>query len=189
MQASTSSMVLVLSGQMGSGKTTVARELVRKLNTNFASFGSFVRTIAISRGIGFDRVSLQNLGQALIGEFGPDEFVKEVLISGQSTGSTITVLDGVRSVEIWHSVQKLASRSVLVYLDIEEDERIRRLVKRDGLDTSSIQLAMQHSMERNIPELRIHADFVLHSNSIDKMVSEVMVLLMIPGFDNSKNEK
>jgi dephospho-CoA kinase len=135
-----------------------------------------VRTVATSRGIGFDRAGLQILGQALIEEFGPDAFVKEVLTSGQGSGSAITILDGVRSVEIWHAVQALASSCILVYLDIEEEERIRRLVERDGLDTISIQLAMKHPMETSVLELRPHADLVLRKNSIDKMVSEIMLL-------------
>ena len=179
MKAGASPVILVLSGQTGSGKTSLARELVLKLNANFASFGSYVRTVATSRGIGFDRVSLQHLGQTLIEEFGPDVFVKEVLTSGQGSSNAITILDGVRSVEIWYAVQKLASRCILVYLDIEEDERIRRLVKRDRLDAASIQLAMQHSMEMSVPALRPHADLVLHDDSIDKMVSETMLLLML----------
>lgn len=181
MKAGASPVILVLSGQTGSGKTSLARELVLKLNANFASFGSYVRTVASSRGIGFDRVSLQNLGQTLIEEFGPDAFVKEVLTSGQDTSSAITILDGVRSVEIWYAVQKLASRCILVYLDIEEDERIRRLVERDRLDTASIHLAMQHSMEMIVPALRVHADLVLRNKSIDKMISEIMLLPMLKG--------
>lgn len=186
MKAGASPVILVLSGQTGSGKTSLARELVLKLNANFASFGSYVRTVATSRGIGFDRVSLQNLGQTLIEEFGPDVFVKEVLTSGQGSSSAITILDGVRSVEIWYAVQKLASRCILVYLDIEEDERIRRLVERDRLDSASIQLVMQHSMEMSVPALRPHADLVLRNKSIDKMVSEIMLLLLPNGVDKSR---
>ncbi len=179
MKAGASPVILVLSGQTGSGKTSLARELVLKLNANFASFGSYVRSVATSRGIGFDRVSLQNLGQALIEEFGPDAFVEEVLTSGQGTSSAITILDGVRSVEIWYAVQKLASRGILIYLDIEEDERIRRLIGRDGLDAASIHLAMQHTMEMSVPELRVHAELILHDDSVDKMVSEIMLLPML----------
>ena len=128
MKVDTATTIIVLSGQTGSGKTSLARELARKLDANFASFGSFVRSEAIRRGIELDRVSLQNLGQALIHELGPDEFVKEVLIHGQGNGSPITVLDGVRSVEIWRCVQKLVFRNVLIYLDIEVNQRIDRLI-------------------------------------------------------------
>lgn len=176
----------MLSGQSGSGKTSLARELVQKLNASFASFGSFVRLEAIRRGIELGRSSLQDLGQALIAEFGPDEFVKEVLIHKQGNSSTITVLDGVRSVEIWRSVQKLVSRSVLVYLDIEEDKCIDRLIKRDNLDVHSIRLMMHHPMEMNIPDLRAHADLILHNNSLDVMVSEVMKLVMLKEFNRDK---
>ncbi len=179
MKAVASPVILVLSGQTGSGKTSLAKELALKLNANFASFGSYVRTVATSRGIGLDRISLQNLGQTLIEEFGPDVFVKEVLTLGQCSSNDITILDGVRSVEIWRAVQKLAPGCVLVYLDIEEKERIRRLVERDRIDPASIQRAMMHSMETSVPELRPHADLVLCNNSINNMVSEIMLLLFL----------
>ena len=182
MKAVASPLILMLSGQTGSGKTSLARELALKLNANFASFGSYVRTVATSRGIGLDRISLQNLGQTLIEEFGPDVFVREVLTLGQGSSDAITILDGVRSVEIWHAVQKLAPGCVLVYLDIEEKERIRRLVERDGLDPASIQWAMRHSMEMSVPELRPHADLILCNHSINNMVSEIMLLPVFKRF-------
>lgn len=181
MKAGVAPVILVLSGQTGSGKTSLAKELVLKLNANFVSFGSYVRTVATKRGIGFDRVSLQNLGQTLIEGLGPDAFVKEVLTSVQSSSNAITILDGVRSVEIWRAVQKLASNCILIYLDIGEDERIRRLVKRDRLEAATIQLAMRHTMETSVPELRPHADLVLHGGAIDNMVSDIMLLLMSKG--------
>lgn len=181
MKAGAAPVILVLSGQTGSGKTSLARELVLKLNANFVSFGSYVRNVATSRGVGSDRASLQDLGQLLIEEFGPDAFVREVLSSGQGSCDAVTVLDGVRSVEIWRAVQKLASDSLLIYLDIGEDERIRRLVERDKLEAISIRQAMRHSMEESVPELRPHADLILHGGAIDNMVSDIMLLLMSKG--------
>ena len=182
MESTTPTTIIVLSGQTGAGKTSLAKDLVQKLNANFASFGSFVRSEAMRRGIERDRVSLQNLGQKLIDEYGPDEFVNEVLICGQGNGSTTTVLDGVRSVEIWQSVQKLVAKSILIYLEVDENERIDRLTKREKLDVSPIQLAMHHPMETNIPELRAYADLVLQNNLRSEMVLEVMNLLTLKKF-------
>jgi cytidylate kinase len=174
MKIDTFTTIIALSGQTGSGKTSLAKELVQRLDANFASFGSFVRREAIHRGIQLDRLSLQNLGQALIREFGSDKFVKAVLTQGQGNSSTLTILDGVRSVEIWHSVQKLASRSILVYLDIEEGKCIERLIRRDKLDLTLIRLAMSHPMEMNVSELLTYADLVLHTGSIEAMLLDVM---------------
>lgn len=183
MITTTSTTIIVLSGQTGAGKTSLAKDLVQRLNANFASFGSFVRSEAIRRGIERDRVSLQNLGQTLIDEYGPNEFVKEVLIHGQGNGSTTTVLDGVRSIEIWQSVQKLVAKSILIYLEVDENERIERLLKREKLDVSLLQPAMYHPMEMNIPELRVYAHLVLQNTPRSEMVSKVMNLLLLKKFN------
>ncbi|HEY1351703.1 MAG TPA: hypothetical protein VGF67_18950 [Ktedonobacteraceae bacterium] len=78
--------------------------------------------------------------------------------------------------KIWHTLQQRASLCTLIYLDIEERERIRRLAKRDGLDPTSLQLTMRHTMETGIPLLRLYADLVLCNKSIDTMVVEIMLL-------------
>src|SRR6266699_1914435 len=139
MEVGTPFTIIALSGQTGSGKTSLARELSNRLGAPVVSFGSFVRSQARNRGGAEDRVALQNLGQTLIDELGPDEFVRKVVQSGEENSGKTLILEGVRSVEIWQAVQKQASKSVLIYLDIEEGKRTERLMKRDNLDVPTIQ--------------------------------------------------
>ena len=184
MEVGTPFTIIALSGQTGSGKTSLARELANLLGAPVISFGSFVRSQARNRGSAEDRVSLQNLGQALIDELGPDEFVRRVIhIRAESSGK-ILILEGVRSVEIWQAVQKQAFKSVLIYLDIDENKRIERLFERDNLDVTAIRGVMQHSMEANTPELRSHASLLLYSSSVEVMVSEVITELIDKGIIN-----
>ena len=177
-------LVITIAGQTGSGKTTLARNLSQLLNADFYSFGSFVHIEAVHRGIRVDRSSLQQLGQALIKDLGPDEFVRRVLNLDRTEGGmpTVSVLDGVRSIEIWKSVQKLSFRSILIYLDIDEDIRIERILKRDNVEVSAVQLVMNHAMEMDVPTLQKYADMILYNSPSDMMVSNVLGLLTSKGY-------
>ena len=170
--------IVALSGQTGSGKTSLAKELSKKLQANFVSFGAFVRTEAILREIETDKLTLQNLGQALINELGTDEFIYKVLLYGQATNSSVTVLDGVRSIEIWTAIQRLTLNTFLIYIDVDENKRISRIKSRDKLTASSIQLAMNHPMEIGISTLRRYANLVLEEEPVDIMVSRVVDMLV-----------
>ncbi|MGI0015006.1 MAG: ATP-binding protein, partial [Nitrososphaera sp.] len=132
------SKVVGIAGQIGSGKTSLAMELSKRLNWKLISFGSFVRSEANRRGIKIDRVALQQLGEDLIAELGPDEFVRQVLYS--DTIHSNIVIDGIRHVEIWQAIRSITQKSILVYLDIPEEVRIARLQQRDNLDIASIKL-------------------------------------------------
>lgn len=169
------SKVVGIAGQIGSGKTSLAMELSKHLNWKLISFGSFVRSEANRRGMNLDRLALQQLGEGLIAELGPDEFVRQVLYSNKIYSNM--VIDGIRHGEIWQAIQSIAPRGILVYLDIPEEVRMARLQQRDNLDAESIKLAMLHPMEKNIYLLRQFSDHVLLDDSIEAMVAQVMALV------------
>ena len=181
MKITASFTIIAIAGQTGSGKTSLGKQLCQLLGATFSSFGSFVREEAGRRGIKVDRLSLQNLGQSLIDELGPEEFVRSVLSFGKTEDLTTMVVDGVRSVEIWQSIQKLTSNSALIYLDIDESIRLERIIRRDKLDFSAIRSAMEHPMELNVPKLREYADIVLYDSPIDTMASRAVELLVLRG--------
>ena len=174
--------IIALSGQTGSGKTSLANELSKRHHANFVSFGSFVRAEALQRGLEIDKFTLQNLGQALIEELGADEFIYRVLLHGQADNDNVTVLDGVRSVEIWTAIQRLTVNTFLIYIDVEEEKRISRIKSRDKLTSSFIELAMNHPMEKGISSLRQHANLILEEAPIDDMVLRVVDALVFKEF-------
>lgn len=171
------SNIVALAGQTGSGKTSLGRELSRRLGATFTSFGSFVRVEAERRGIPPNRLSLQALGQDMVHEYGPDEFVRKVLelaVPKDEASRRVMVLDGVRTTEVWHSIQKLACVSRLVYLDIDVDTRIERVRMRDRTDLPTLHTVMDHQLETSVPSLRVHADVILRHGSIDILANQVI---------------
>jgi len=170
------SNIVGIAGQIGSGKTSLAKELCKRLNWQLISFGSFVRSEANRRGLKIERAALQQLGENLISEFGPAEFVRQVLCSNKPFSNI--VIDGIRHVEIWQAIQSVAQKGILVYLDVPEEVRIARLHERDDSDIDSIKLAMLHPMGKNIYLLRQYSNLVLFDETIESMVAQVMALFV-----------
>jgi dephospho-CoA kinase len=174
MTSATQMKIIGLSGQSGAGKTYVAKELARILKIEVVSFGSYVHAEALQREKGTDRVTLQELGQVLINEYGYEAFVRHVLqFSGVQNGAPI-LLDGVRHVGIWQAVQKISMQSVLIYLHCDKLQRVERLLMRDHLESASVQSIIQHPMDKNIVQLRPIADLVLINESRERMIAEIV---------------
>lgn len=164
------SNIIGIAGQTGSGKTTLASDLCINLNGVLVSFGSFVKAEAKRRGMTGSYTVLQQLGEDLIKELGTEEFVYQVLNSVSPGNSPFLIIDGIRHVEILKVIKPLSIKFFFIYLEIEEITRIKRLQQRDNLDFDSIQKAVHHPMEKNIPYLREYADIVLYESSIQAMI-------------------
>lgn len=172
-----SSKIIGISGQISSGKSTLAKALANTLNGQVISFGNFVRTEAAKRGIDVGRVALQQCGEELIRELGAKEFVGRVF-DLLAISTPFLILDGVRHIVVWQVIQDLVVKNALIYLDIEEEERFRRLVQRDQIEPVMAKQVLTHPMEVNTKELRKYADLVIATNTfislpqITQMLSE-----------------
>jgi dephospho-CoA kinase len=174
MTSATQMKIIGLSGQSGAGKTYVAKELARILKIGVVSFCSYVRAEALQREKGTDRVTLQELGQALIDEYGCEKFVQRVFHFGGVQNGIPLLLDGVRHVDIWQAVQKVSMQSALIYFHCDESQRVERLLMRDHLESASVQSIMQQPMDRNIVQLRPIADLVVINESGEGMIAEIV---------------
>lgn len=161
-----SSNLVGIAGQTGSGKTTLAQELKKTLQAELVSFGAFVRAQALERGLSLERSTLLELGETLIEEHGPEEFVarvvlfhlRDVFLGHQPT---LLVVEGIRHVEIWEAIQRQYQKTYLVYLDVPETIRVRRVQERDSIDSASAFKILHHSMEKGVRKLLSRADLVV----------------------------
>lgn len=180
MQSCFNFSTIAITGGIGSGKTALTKSLADSLCSSRVSFGDYVRTIAARRSLQSERKILQDLGEQLIIELGTDAFVKEV-INFAAIKNEWLIIDGIRHVEVWLSIQKLfPQRSWLIYIDIDESIRIKRLVERDKLKEFEALLEMSHTMEKNIYQLVANADIVLKHGSVNEMVSTVLSKILPP---------
>jgi hypothetical protein len=165
-----------LSGQPGSGKSSLASILGLRTSWPKAAFGDYLRHIAARRGLGTDRASLQQLGEEQIA-LGWEAFCVAVLNhSGWKRGHGL-VVDGIRHVDAVGTLNKLIYPQSLyhVHLAIDEELRHNRLASRDGFqalfDTSE-----EHSTEAEVKSaLPNAADMVVDAaRPVEQLADDIM---------------
>jgi len=113
--------VIAISGQVASGKTTVARLLADKLGYRFISVGEVFRKIAAERG-----VSLIQLHELAERDYSIDRYVDQVSIDEAKRGRV--VVEGHLAAWI---IKDYAD--VKVYLKADLKARADRLARREGI--------------------------------------------------------
>ena len=169
--------VVALAGRIGSGKSSIADALAKRLGCGKASFGGYVRTVAADRGLEPTRVTLQQVGEELITQ-DPYAFVKAVLARyGYRQGYSF-VIEGIRHVSAISALRELARPQIvlLVYLDTAEDQRHERVIRRDGINETDLQVVESHSTESQVKTLVARmADLVVDANSDPTKVVDVIL--------------
>jgi len=113
-------MIIAISGQVASGKTTIAREVARRINHRFVSIGELFRKIAIERGI-----SLMELHKIAESDPSIDRAVDSVCIEEARKGNV--VIEGHLAAWILKDIA-----NIRIYLKADLEIRARRLASRDN---------------------------------------------------------
>ena len=116
-----------------------------------ASFGDDVRMYAKSQGLEESRDVLQEVGEGLVDK-GPEDFCHSVLAHfGWHSGEPL-VIDGVRHARIVDALRKIVAplELRLVFIDVSEDARLKRLRKTDSEVIARIQDIESHSTEQEV---------------------------------------
>jgi dephospho-CoA kinase len=171
-------IALGLAGRIGSGKTSLASELARRLECPRASFGDYVRSVAEDRGLDAgDREVLQTVGDELIAQSW-ESFCRGVLDDAAYAGGSV-VVDGVRHHDAAATLRPLVApvRLLVVAVASPDDERLLRLAGR-GLTDDEITRADAHPNEGEVLDVVAAADFVVDGRlSVAEAADEVMVWL------------
>lgn len=168
--------VIGLSGQLGSGKSSLASILSLRTSWPKAAFGDYLRHVATQRGLGTDRASLQQLGEEQIA-LGWEAFCVAVLNhSGWKHGRGL-VVDGIRHIDAVGTLNKLIYPQSLyhVHLAIDEELRHNRLASRDGLQ-ALFDKSEEHSTEAEVKAtLPNAADMVVDAaRPVEQLADDIM---------------
>ena len=166
-------VVLAFSGRIGSGKSTLSQQVADALGWRRASFGDYLRTFARTQGLEESREVLQDLGESLVTK-DPDDFCRSVLMHfGWHSGEPL-VIDGVRHATIVEALRRLVAplELRLVFIEVDENTRRKRLQKVDKDVTDKLELFESHSTEREVTDtLPALAAWHVHG---DRPVKEVV---------------
>ena len=170
-------MLIVFSGRTASGKSTIAKSAAAALNGKTASFGGYIRHLAIAENLDpEDRLTLQNLGQGLV-EADPRTFTKNFLNFADYRAGSVLVVDGLRHLAIHQHLKDLikpADEFFLIYVEIDDQERVSRLTAR-GIPRMEIDKIEQHPSEKDVLEgLASAADLVIDGNIPVDRLTEII---------------
>ncbi|MDA9433524.1 hypothetical protein [Bradyrhizobium sp. CCBAU 51627] len=173
------SLLLCLSGQIGSGKSSVTTAIAAALGWRRAGFGDYLRSeVARLGGDPNDRKALQDLGQRLV-EDDSAAFCRCVLASGGFHPGDDFVIDGIRHVAIFDILAAVGkpSQPRLLFLGAPAATRNARVQSRD--DAEDFARASRHRVETELQdELPRRADAVIDANQpLDRVVAESLELV------------
>lgn len=180
--------VIGFSGRIKSGKTTIASAIADSLGWSCASFGDYVRRVAVQRKQDpRSRTVLQEIGESLIGE-GWSPFCRDVLTAANWRLGMPVVVDGVRHVEAVKHLREivLPLKFLLVYVAIDKDLQLAR-ARRENLTPEMLTDIEHHSTEVDVqsklPEI---ADLLVDgAKSIEETVAEIRRSLLGGDFDDA----
>ena len=170
-------MVLVFSGQIGSGKSRLSSGVAKALGWSYASFGDYVRRIAHCQGLDDTREILQELGEALVNKDAED-FCRSLLAHYNWRSGEPLVIDGLRHKEVADALRRLVTPLDIRIVLLEVDENIRRirLGKRKQTGFERLETVEKHPTEVQVKtELPQIADLKLEGNKpIQDLVRDVV---------------
>jgi dephospho-CoA kinase len=178
-------IILGLTGEMASGKGTLATYLTDKYQANSHRFSTMLRDILKRLFIEQSRENLQNISTVLRQVFGEEIMAKVMASEAANDQADIVVIDGIRrQADIVH-LTKLPEFK-LIYLEADMELRYQRLTnRRENADDATVtweefQKAHQAETELQIKTLRPQADFIINNNgSISDLYQKIDHILQI----------
>jgi len=181
-------IIVGLTGEMASGKSTVAKYLEQNHKAQVYRFSDILRDSLKKIHRDNNREHLQTMSTMLRSTYGEDVLARAMAGDAQSEKNNIVAVDGVRRLGDIEHLKKL-SGFVLVYMETDIKKCHERIALRNenvddkGKTFEEFKKDRAREAERQIVELKKFADFVINNDNsvddlyqqIDKMISQKQV--------------
>lgn len=161
-----SEYVIVVSGKIASGKTTLVSYLVKEFGIPSTGFGKYLKSVAIERGLPDDRQTLQQLGQNLV-ENNVDAFCQAVLKNAGWPENKRLIVDGVRHQVVLDSLKKIIDpiKLVLIFVALDDSSRNNRMIDRGREGEQALSIADKDKTEIELSDLAKLADLTIDGST------------------------
>jgi cytidylate kinase len=169
--------VIVISGAISSGKSTVAKQIAEKHALSIASFGGFLKHYCSQNNLPINRKNLQDIGDKFI-DSQPEKFLLDV-IDFSDNGSGILIFEGVRHKVILDLLRKHSTEMLSIFINASYDTRKERYLARNkDIDSNKsaqeFDLANSHPVEREISSLAHQCDLSIASIDDRQLLNKLM---------------
>ncbi|MBI9013902.1 MAG: AAA family ATPase [Clostridiales bacterium] len=127
-------MIIMFSGKVGSGKTSLSKQLANDLQAEYISFGEYVVHIAKKNDLNHDnRKVLQNIGEEQIRK-GWHQFCNGLLNYNTIVDFKLLVVDGMRHIDCYNTFQEMypGEEIIILYINIDNSVSLQRQKKLDS---------------------------------------------------------
>lgn len=180
--------VIVICGQMGSGKDTVCNLILKKIDAESFSFSSPLKDLLNRLHLEVNRKNLQHISTALREYFSQELLSYVVSKDIACSRSNVVIVNGARRVEDLSLIKK-DHKIVIIYIDASPKERYRRITQRseksDDGKKSYAEFLKDSNREADLKvrDLKQFADYIIQNNStlsklgksVDDLISKVRV--------------
>ena len=170
-------IVVGLSGPIAAGKTTAAKVLERS-GFRYCRFSEILEEELCTHGTSVNRSTLQALGEEVFNSrFGQRRLQNKLAKSVE--GAERIVVDGLRHPEDWAFLrERWGFAAVHVHICASVGLRRKRYAIRTGGSRNSFRRASAHTVERNVPELELLADYtIVNAGLVEELETEMCGLV------------
>lgn len=163
-------LILGITGEIASGKGTVAEYLVKNHNATSHRFSTMLRDVAKRMHLEESRENLQKLSTLFRDNFDDNHLSRVIYEDVKGDESSLIVIDGVRREGDIEFLEQLPDFE-LVYLEADMKTRYDRITQRgenvddNGKTFEEFEADHQREAELQIKKLKEKADIVLDNNS------------------------
>src|SRR5712691_11035449 len=145
----TGRLMIMVAGQVRSGKSTLARHLAARYDGLRVGFGDVVRQRTSLLGLPGERRFWQQVGEQWVAS-DPAGLCDEVMAPAE--GRSVVIVDGVRHEHVYRMLKARAAgrRPVLIFVDAAMEVCRSRLAS-DGVTEEVIDEVLGHSTESELP--------------------------------------
>lgn len=179
-------IIFCLTGEMASGKGTVAKYLVKKYQGNAHRFSTMLRDLAKRMYLEESRNNLQKISQIFRQDFGEDILSKVIYQDVKNDRHKIVAVDGVRRASDIKYLKTFPNFK-LIYIETGLAERFARTKARfensddEGKTFAEFKKDQKKEAELQIRGMKVKADFVIDNNGdfkelyskIDKIIAKI----------------
>ena len=178
-------LILGIAGEMGSGKGTIAKHVVKEKGGSTHRFSTILRDVLDRVYLEHSRDNLQALSTILRKTYGEDTLAKAMYHDAENDEHDLVVVDGVRRMADITFLKELPHFK-LIYIEAGMENRYERIAKRgenpDDAKKSfeEFQKAHEDESETQIRDLKNYADYVIDNDGtfvdlyaqIEKIITE-----------------